>query len=189
MSDADNPGSGAGCTLTATQEIRRALPDALRWYSVETLLDVGCGDFTWMKETELPCRYIGMDIVPDVLAENERLYANDQRRFVLGDAVSEELPDADAVLFREILFHLSFEDARAALLNALSKPRRYIFATTDRSTLFNADILSGDYRVLNLERGPFRLPPPRWKINDSKLVEGRLIGVWSADDVRQALTG
>ena len=54
-------------------------------------------------------------------------------------------------------------------------------------TLFNSDIQSGDFRLLNLERAPFRLPPPQRLISDDLVVAGRRLGVWRAADVASAL--
>src|SRR4051794_3921234 len=51
----DCPLSGLGSTLEATHSIRNELPNLLRDISTQSLLDVGCGDFTWMKEVDLPC--------------------------------------------------------------------------------------------------------------------------------------
>jgi hypothetical protein len=40
------------------------------------IVDLGCGDFYWMKEVDLPCKYIGLDIVQEVIEENKEMYEN-----------------------------------------------------------------------------------------------------------------
>jgi hypothetical protein len=44
---------------------------------------------------------------------------------------------------------------------------RYLITTTFPEHAENADVADGDWRPLNLERAPFRLPPPA-----AVLVEG-----------------
>eukprot|EP01012_Entosiphon_sulcatum_P052361 TRINITY_DN71972_c0_g1_i1.p2 TRINITY_DN71972_c0_g1~~TRINITY_DN71972_c0_g1_i1.p2 ORF type:complete len:244 (+),score=31.34 TRINITY_DN71972_c0_g1_i1:111-842(+) len=183
----DAPGSGAGSSLQATQNIRIELPRILDTLGAETLLDIGCGDFTWMREVSLSQRYIGADIVPAVIESNTANFSSDRREFHCLDAISGTLPDADAVLCREMLFHLSFADARRALQNILSKPRKFILLTTDGSTGFNRDVDTGDFRLLNLTRRPFGFPTPAHVIDDSFVSPGRAIGVWHAEDIAAAL--
>src|SRR5215204_4989513 len=60
--------SGDGSTLEATEQLREALPDALRELNVSTFLDVPCGDWNWMSSLELPIdRYIGGDLLPSLV--------------------------------------------------------------------------------------------------------------------------
>jgi hypothetical protein len=179
---AETPGSGAGSTLDATSALRARLPGLLTQIGARRLVDIGCGDLTWLRETPIPCGYVGMDIVPTIIDENRRIRPD--LEFVPGDVIHEELPDGDVVLCREILFHLSFADARATLRNILSKPRRYILATTDGGTWFNADVPTGDFRPVNLTAAPFRFPKPMAWIDDSAVAPQRVLGLWPVDGLR-----
>lgn len=185
----DVPLSGTGSSLDATQELRAALPTVIRNYDVTKLVDVGCGDFTWMSQIELGCDYLGLDIVPSVIEHNRTNHAAPDREFKVHDIVAEAAPSGDLVLCREVLFHLSFDDGLAALRNMAAKGSRYLLLTTDRITDFNADIETGDFRLLNLERRPYRLPEPELRIADDRISEGRFIGLWSAQSVLAALGG
>lgn len=152
--------SGWSSELEHTVAIRELLPKLLADLGTGTLLDVGCGDFNWMKEVALKADYVGMDIVASVIGRNQERHGGPGRRFVTGDAVSEPLPEADTVLCRAVLFHLSFEDVLALLANVKRSGARWLIATNDDDIQFNADIETGDYRQLNLRRRPFRLPTP-----------------------------
>jgi hypothetical protein len=185
--DLSVPGSGGGSTLGATTAIRKQLPTLLNDLSCKTFVDVGCGDFTWMQEVELECDYVGVDIVPAVISENIARHGSRRRRFLAVDATCDALPEGDVVLCREMLFHLSLKDVRLVLENILSSPRRYLLLTTDEKTLFNSDIATGDFRILNLMRTPFNLPAPQLFIDDAAMAPGRRIGVWQADAVRKVL--
>jgi hypothetical protein len=184
---ADVPGSGAGSTLDATASLRARLPGLLTELGATSLLDVGCGDLHWMSQLVLPCPYLGIDIVPAVIDRNITAYGSESRRFAVVNAVSDPLAAADVVLCREVIFHLSFADARALLRNLLSSGCRWIMLTTDSATRFNADIESGGARILNLEMAPFRLGPPAQAIIEDESYPGRRIGVWSAAQVKAAL--
>ena len=170
-----------------TQNIVERLPTLLDKLGTEVLVDVGCGDFTWMQRVRLDLAYVGVDVVPEVISRNRAEFSGPGRTFHLLDATREALPAGDTVLCREVLFHLSFGDIQRLLAGAFSVPRRYLVATTDRITMVNANIRSGDYRVLDLERRPFRLGPPSFELDDGALIGGRRLGVWPAERVREAL--
>lgn len=172
------PASGVGSTLTATTELRQTLPPLLNQLGAKVVLDVGCGDFFWMRHVDLVQNYIGVDIVPSVIEKNKSDFERLNRKFICINAIEDDVPDADVVLIREVLFHLSFKDAHDLLSNILTKPRAYLIMTSDRETLFNSDIATGDFRPLNLEKAPFRLPPPIHLIEDSRVDSGRFMGVW-----------
>jgi hypothetical protein len=177
----DIPLSGSGSSLETTRSVREGLPVMLERIGAHSLIDVGCGDLTWMSTIDLGVDYIGVDVVPSVVQRNAEAHGSARRRFLCRDALSDDLPDADTVLCREVLFHLGFDEIAALLRNVASKPRRWLIATTDASTWFNADIRCGDYRVLNLQLPPFRFPAPDYTIDDSAQIPGRQLAVWAFD--------
>src|ERR1017187_6795693 len=69
--------SGLGSELVNTDKVGRELQRLLTELNTQTLLDLGCGDFTWMKQVQLLCRYVGVDIVPDLIRSNATLYASE----------------------------------------------------------------------------------------------------------------
>jgi hypothetical protein len=181
--------SGIGSEMKHTENIRRQLPDLLHKIGTGTLLDLGCGDFNWMKEVPLACSYIGADIVPEVIRSNSGSFANDKYDFKCLDATKESLPSADTILCREVLFHLSFEDIWKVISNVLQSDASHLIATSDNAVHINADILSGDYRPLNLQKPPFLLPQPVFSVRDDSVVPDRILAAWQLDDMRQSLRG
>ena len=76
--------------MAATAEVRRGLPPLLREFGVRTVLDAPCGDFHWMKELDLPVeRYIGADVVAEIIERNRGRYAAANREFLVADLDSE----------------------------------------------------------------------------------------------------
>jgi len=175
--------SGLGSELENTQAIRVNLPGLLSRIATKTLLDVGCGDFNWMRTLPLDCRYMGIDVAEDVIASNLRQYSSEDRIFTVLDATREPLPAADTVLCREVLFHLSFDDICHFVRNLRASSAVNLIATTDVATAFNADIISGDFRLLNLRKSPFRFRPPALSIRDDALSPGRVLGVWRVSEL------
>jgi len=176
--------SGAGSELEATAPFRSALVDLLTELGIERFVDVGCGDWTWMSKVDLPCRYLGVDIVDSVVALNGARYAREGVEFQKLDAVIEELPKCDAALCREVIFHLSFADGQR-LLDNMIRNADWLIITTDQSIWFNSEIRTGDFRRLNLERAPFRLPPPDRVLADDGREPGRICGVWNTARLRR----
>jgi hypothetical protein len=175
--------SGLGSELARTESIRTSLPGVLRSLGTEVLVDVGCGDFTWMKELSLDCRYIGIDIVSHLIEENTQRYGSETRTFQVLDATIAPIPAADTVLCREVLFHLSFPDSRRLIGSIERCGARHLIATTDRSVQLNAEIESGDFRRLNLMRAPYRFPEPLISLADNGVSEDRALGVWRVADL------
>jgi SAM-dependent methyltransferase len=173
--------SGLGSEASTTRDVVGALPELLVRVDCTKLLDVGCGDWNWMRDVRLPCDYIGIDIVPEVIEANRR-FERAGVQFEVGDAIEGSLPVADVVLCREVLFHLSFRDGFAALAN-MRAAGRWLLATSDTRIWFNSDITTGDFRRINLERAPYRLPRPRAVISDEGVCPGRVLALWAMADL------
>jgi SAM-dependent methyltransferase len=178
LDDTQESVSGPGSSIHASSSIRQELPRLIERLSVGSLLDLGCGDYNWMSACDLPCRYIGADIVRPLIEQNRAKYGA-RAEFVCLDATKDPLPAVDAILCREVLFHLSFRDAKRAIDN-VRRSSKYFFCTTDQTIQDNLDIPSGAWRDLNFELAPFFFPPPMEVIPDGLWKrESRVVGVWA----------
>lgn len=159
---ADSSRSGLGSEFASTATLRNSLPSFLERHAVDTLLDVPCGDFTWLSTVNLGVAYVGGDIVQALVDENERRYTapSSNRRFLRLDLTQDRLPRADAVLCRDCFVHLSFDNIFRSIDNIRASGARYILTTTFLEHDHNANVEDGDWRMLNLERPPFNFPPP-----------------------------
>ena len=181
--------SGQGSTLEATHRLCTALPSALAELGVRTLVDVPCGDFQWLSEVDLgEVRYVGVDIVPEIVTHNRQRYGeSERRRFVVADATSDPLPRGDAILCRHLLPHLCFDDALRVLEQCHRNGARWFLSTTFPLVETNYDVVTGDFRAINLERPPFELPPPARILDDSFHANPHCrLGVW---DIRSPSDG
>lgn len=175
--------SGLGSEENSTSSIVHELSAHLKSLNCQTLLDIGCGDFNWMNRVAFNGRYIGIDIVDHVIDQNRRSFPEANREFHVFDATTDPLPKADVILCREVLFHLSFTDAKKLIKNIKSSGANYFIATNEESTWFNSDIRSGDFRMLNLNKRPFYFPKPLHLIEDSSVTEARVLATWSLDEL------
>jgi len=160
--------SGPGSTLEETEPIRRELPALLAELGASSLLDLPCGDFHWMQHTDLSgVRYIGGDLVGDLIERNRAKYASDGVEFKKIDLVNNTLPAVDVILCRDCLVHLSFADAQAALSNIARSGAGWLLATSFPSVTRNDDIVTGQWRPINLTLPPFNLPEPEQVIGEN----------------------
>jgi SAM-dependent methyltransferase len=108
--------SGPGSYLARTNASRAFLADVLQRYEVRSMLDAGCGDVNWQGHTRgiNEIEYFGIDIVPQMIADNTRRLGGPGRRmsFAVKDVVKDDLGGPyDLVLCRDTLFHLPLWDA------------------------------------------------------------------------------
>lgn len=159
--------SGPGSRLDRTDKIRRALPSLIDQYQIRSLLDIPCGDFNWMKLLSLDIEYTGADIVPDLIRQNQANYQADKRKFVVLNLLEDSLPSADLILCRDCLVHFSGADVKKALRTIKASGSKYLLATTFPERTYNQEIVTGEWRPVNLCLPPFNLPPPVAYIDDS----------------------
>ncbi len=181
--------SGAGSGLTQTQQIQTELPTLLKTLQVSTFLDLPCGDFSWMQLINFSStNYIGADIVPELIRQNQKQYGQPNRHFMLLDITQDSLPPADVLFCRDCFVHLSFADVCRALTNIKSSSLTYLLTTTFTECKVNEEIVTGDWHVLNLERPPFNFPPPLHLINE-QCSEGegefqdKSLGLWLVENI------
>jgi SAM-dependent methyltransferase len=126
--------SGIGSRGDASQIYAKQMATILKQHAGElghplTVVDLGCGDFQVGQALlgELPdITYIGCDIVPELVAHNNKAYANTKITFRQLDLVSDPLPDGDVCLVRQVLQHLSNADILSFLKRA---DYRWIYLT------------------------------------------------------------
>ena len=175
--------SGRGSTLARTQIIMSHLPVLLQELGTQTLLDAACGDFNWMRYTELSgISYTGVDVVPDLISSNRRLYETPHRRFLVLDITKDRLPRADAILCRDCLIHLCFTRIQTTIANFKRSGATYLLCTTHDGLQENNDCPDGSWRSVNLELSPFNFPPPLKQIVEDQELR-KCLGVWQLRDL------
>jgi hypothetical protein len=171
--------SGSGSNMKNTAAIRAALPTLFKEYRVSVLLDVPCGDFNWMRHVvaETDIRYIGGDIVADLIDDNQKRYGSERVKFRKIDLTSDSLPSSDLLLCRDCWIHLSEKDILKVLERIISSEIPLTLTTSNRmpngTRLANADIQTGDMRPLDLFSPPYSLDPGSVRVVDDYSFDDR----------------
>jgi methyltransferase family protein len=175
--------SGRGSTVARTGVIMSQLPLLLQELHAKTLLDAACGDFNWMRYTNLRgVRYIGVDVVPDLINHNRRLYETQETTFRVLDITRDLLPSADVILCRDCLIHLSFRRIHETISNLKRTGATHLLCTTHTGLLENTDCADGGWRSVNLLLPPFNFPTPLKLIVEDQ-ESGKCLGVWRLADL------
>jgi 2-polyprenyl-3-methyl-5-hydroxy-6-metoxy-1,4-benzoquinol methylase len=182
--------SGLGSETDATATLRAELPRLLRRLGVASLLDAPCGDAGWINAADLGVTLIGVDIVPDLIAQlsaraDQGEITGDYR---LADITRDALPPCDAILCRDCLVHLSFANIDRAIENFRRSGAALLITTTFPDWQINLDCEDGDWRALNFEHAPFDWGAPIALLNeDCTEADGgwrdKSLGVWRLSEI------
>jgi len=148
------PKSGAGSTRDYTRRARAILMEVVVRYGIGSMLDIPCGDMTWMpvfleevRAVDPNFTYIGADIVPELVEANRKRFP--ELRFEVMDLVGSKLPKVDLILCRDVLQHLPIADVKRGIKNLSDSGSRYLLTTTcpRQSEVMNR-------RDIDLQRNP-----------------------------------
>jgi hypothetical protein len=107
------PLSGPGSTLENTVECSNALTHFIYSNNCKSILDLGCGDLTWISKTpffqDLNIEYTGIDIVDSLIKSHLLKYPN--RTFICYDiTTNNDIKHASLIILRDVIFHLIKDD-------------------------------------------------------------------------------
>ncbi|NJX15820.1 class I SAM-dependent methyltransferase [Tamlana crocina] len=110
-----------------------------------TVCDLGCGDFNIGQHLyQYTKQYIGIDIVESLIQRNKTLFRKNNLDFRCLDIAKDKLPQADCVMLRQVLQHLS--NAEVLAITKKLANYKYIILTEHLPTgdfIPNKDIISG----------------------------------------------
>jgi predicted TPR repeat methyltransferase len=110
--------SGAGSEGAFAEQKVALLAGIVEEFQVASLLDIGCGDFYWMRQVAPGLeRYLGVDLVEAMIARNEREHGSDRVRFLQAD-LSRPGPERDRVAAAGPFDLVTALDVFGHLLNA-----------------------------------------------------------------------
>jgi len=192
--EADTFCSGSGSQIEASRPYSEMVKKFVAEHEIKSVLDIGCGDFSVGQIIQVPgVKYTGVDIVPELIARNAELFGSGSIWFKCLNVIEDELPEADLVLVRQVLQHLS-NDQIARVLEKL-KHYRYVMVTehypaSGINVVPNLDKPHGgdtripDNSAVYLDKPPFsvqgmktvlKVAAPRCLENDGESIETMLI--------------
>jgi SAM-dependent methyltransferase len=128
--------SGPGSSHDATREAIAFTKRILSEYQLSSIIDLGCGDWNWMKYVPLSgfpdgsrISYEGWDASEQLVSYLNATYGNEHTLFRTKDITTEPLPRADLVIARDVLFHLDLGVA-ARLVSQIRQTARFFLSTS-----------------------------------------------------------
>lgn len=136
----------------------------------QKILDIGCGDFMVGKNLIETCNeqgvnvdYTGIDIVKGLVEYNQTKFSQEKVKFKQANMISDNLPNADLAIIRQVFQHLSNTDIKKCLGNL--KHIKYLIITEHQPnenfiTKPNMDKLTGPNIRLDYNSGIYLDKPP-----------------------------
>jgi len=175
--------SGPGSSLPINKNLIFLLENFVKENKLKTISDYGCGDFNWMRtfNFDLVDNYYGYDIVEEMIDVNNEKFGDKKIKFRTANIIEDQLEKTDIILCKDVLFHLSFDDAIMVLEKIKKSGSIYLISTTFLE-FNNYDIKTGNWRPINLQSNPFNMNNPEiiWENieNRNDSYSNKSIAIW-----------
>ena len=168
----EHPLSGLGSSVAWTTSARAALLHTIKKYNVKHLVDVPCGDLTWMSTMfpifeRLNVRYTGIDIVRSQIASHkQRFEVPGVREFSVLDLVDTPPPLGDLYFSRQMTQHMNAYDVLRMFHKwsrlAAASPALLLTTSYEKAVNGNFDprLPGHDMIFLDFSQPPFNFPRP-----------------------------
>ena len=150
------PGSLPGSVQT--KNIIDNLDLFIKKNNIQSMLDMPCGDFSWMQDLikkNNSISYTGYDIVEDIISYNNKKYSKNNVSFFCKDIINEKnFDNFDLIFIRDFFIHIDNASIDVLLKNIKSSKVRFL-ACSNNNNEFNKNIVIGQHRKVNLTIEPF----------------------------------
>lgn len=165
--------SGPGSNPEAAKPYADFVTGFITQNNIQRVVDLGCGDFrVGQMIAASGVNYVGTDVVQPLINENNKRFGNDHVRFECLDIASDDLPDGELCLIREVFQHISNAQI-SAVLPKLKKYGHVLFTDVQPETAggfrINKDKVHGDTSRL-VHHAFLRLDAPPFNVKDVKMV-------------------
>lgn len=153
-------GSGAGSSAYITAEYREFLRKFIKDHKIKSICDFGCGDFQFMKLIDLQdIAYVGLDCVPSIIDNNNRLYSNSTTNFRLQKEEKKiNANEFDLLIIKDVFIHWKNQEIIDFLNELKNYDFKYILITNQVDKDYNEDIhTTGEYHSVDLNKEPFNI--------------------------------
>jgi len=154
--------SGLGSRFAPAERYVGVVVEFIKRNKITSVVDLGCGDFEIGRQIAPACAsYIGVDVVPAVIENNQKKYGNKHIRFECLDIAEDTLPNAQLCLIRQVLQHLSNGQISKVLTEA--RKYQYLIVTEhfpNKITSINKDKAHGFGTRVEENSAVFLMEPP-----------------------------
>jgi SAM-dependent methyltransferase len=155
--------SGTGSENPSTEIYIAKLVRLINDKQIQSVLDIGCGDFRIMDQViaKTNISYLGIDVVAPLVNDLKSKFATDRVHFAVLNAVKDPLPAADLVTIRQVLQHLNNDQIQSVL----SKVSRFKYALISEHVPIkcvdaNLDKITGPHIRMRVNSGVYIDQPP-----------------------------
>lgn len=151
------PLSGPGSSLQNAFKCSEALNNFIYKNHIETVLDLGCGDLTWISKSPFfnddNIEYTGVDIVSSLIDSHKSNYPS--KKFYCEDLVNYKcLSKASIIILRDVIFHLK-NDEILSIFENIRNHFDYILITSCNTTENTDKFDKFKFSRKNLHKSPF----------------------------------
>ncbi len=199
--------SGPGSTLGETKNLRLKIENLIKNKDIKSVTDFPCGDLNWIKEIFSSIEsYTGCDIVDKCIESNKQNFPD--KNFKCLDLATDEIPEADLLIVRDVIGHQPLEVGAQMIKNILSSNCKYLLSTTwakrnneywskceegdvDRQ---NEGVDFGRFYPVNLMAEPFNFPDAELYLEEDVRVDNFEIGnrktlaLWDLSKIRSSVS-
>jgi 2-polyprenyl-3-methyl-5-hydroxy-6-metoxy-1,4-benzoquinol methylase len=137
------------------------LQEFLKNHEIKTVVDLGCGDWAFSRYIDWTgIEYIGIDVVKHVVERNQKLFAQDNIKFIHANFKAINIQEADLFLCKDALQHFSNDDIRKVIAHLPKYKHSLIANYIDLFATWknNREIKTGQYHPIDLSLTPFKHP-------------------------------
>jgi len=162
--------SGHGSNINTEQHklLVKNFTNIIKNYKINSILDMPCGDFLWIKEiiNKYHIKYLGIDIVEELIKKNLKRYKASNINFENKDILDyKENIYFDLIIIRDLFIHINNSQIHQ-ILNNLKKLKYKYLALTSYNNKKNSDVIIGKHRKINLLISPFNIKKPNYSFRD-----------------------
>lgn len=154
------PLSGPGSSLENTKDCSSLLNSFIYKNSCKSVLDLGCGDLTWISKTRFfndeTVSYTGVDVVESLITEHSINFPNN--KFLERDIVHySEFDPVSMIIIRDVIFHLRNEEI-LSIFNNIKNKFKFIAITSCVNTVNTDEFNYWRFTEKNIHKSPFNVP-------------------------------
>lgn len=161
--------SGPTSSLERTSELRISLLNLFTDLEVQSIIDIGCGDWNWMQYVDLSdISYLGVDIVRPLIDTLQKKYTKSNVNFQKMDVLVDPPETADLWLARDFCCFYTPKEIQQFFQKFLESQSKFLAVTSIETRTPFQETLLGSWKPLNLLAAPLELPEPMAEYNDGE---------------------
>ena len=155
----NTPLSGPGSSVENSEPVISFIQEKISQGEVKSILDLGCGDLTYISTVEEIVQgkvdYIGVDVSDYILQQNTQKFPWFTGKNI--DATEPQTFEADLILMKDLLFHLTNGQIDSLLHNLSASLFKYCLLTSMNNASNKDRILDPkhNYADVNIKIEPF----------------------------------